>query len=70
MQSDIQYWFLENHDLLSHLNGADIKELYTIAEFKRAKKEEIIYSHTQEIDKIYFLNQGRIKIAYCIQKGV
>lgn len=65
MEYHPQYLFLRNHDLFNQLNDAEINELCFISEFRKAKKNENIYSHTREINRLYILNQGRIKVAFC-----
>lgn len=70
MDNHIQYWFLRNHDLLNYLQESELKELNAISKFKKVVKDEIIYPHDQEIDCIYFLCQGRIKIAFSIEKSL
>src|SRR5687768_14680255 len=70
MDNHLQFWFLRNHDVLKRLSEAQLIELNTIAEFKRAEKDEHIYSFDQEIDKIYFLCRGRIKIAFSIDQNL
>jgi len=62
--------YLKNHSLFSVFNDFEIKEICELINYKTVKKDEIIYSHKQVIDRIYFLNHGRIKIANCIEKNV
>lgn len=64
MTVDTKYWYLRNHDLFNRLNGEEINELCIVSSFKRGKKAEIIYFSDQQIDRLYILKQGRIKIAY------
>ncbi|MDQ3051630.1 MAG: Crp/Fnr family transcriptional regulator [Bacteroidota bacterium] len=65
MLLDIQYDFFSNHELFSHLNDDEINELCSTSEFNKAKKSDIIYFHNQRLDKVYIINQGRIKISIC-----
>lgn len=67
---DIQHLFLLNHGLFSQLREPEIKELFAIAEYKRVKKNTVIYSYTQEKDRFYILIQGRVKVAYRIEKNL
>jgi CRP-like cAMP-binding protein len=64
LNSDTQYWHLKNHNLFEHFNENDLNDLCIISSFKKGKKAEIIYFSDQEIDRLYILKQGRIKIAY------
>jgi len=64
VEVDIKYWFLRNHDLFTQLNEAEINDLCIISSFKRGKMGEIIYFSDQEIDRLYIMKQGRMKIAY------
>jgi CRP/FNR family transcriptional regulator, cyclic AMP receptor protein len=70
MDNHLQYWFLQNHYLLSRLNESELNELNAASKFKRATKDEIIYPYDQEINSINFLCQGRIKIAFSIEKNL
>ncbi len=47
------------------MNDTEINEICAISEFKKAKKNDIIYFNIQELDKVYIINQGRIKISIC-----
>jgi CRP/FNR family transcriptional regulator, cyclic AMP receptor protein len=66
--TEIKYWYLRNHDLFNHLNEAEVNDLCIISSFKKGKKSEIIYFSDQQIDRLYILKQGRIKIAYYDEK--
>jgi CRP/FNR family transcriptional regulator len=65
---EIKYWYLRNHDLFNHLNEVDVNDLCIVSSFKQGKKLEIIYFSDQQIDRLYILKQGRIKIAYYDEK--
>src|SRR5687767_4095848 len=70
MDNHLQFWFLRNHEVLKRLTETQLIELNAIAEFKRAERDDFIYSFDQEIDKIYFLCRGRIKIAFSIDQNL
>ena len=70
MDNDIHFWYLRQNDLLTRLNESEIKQLYDISTFRRAVKDEIIYSHDKDIINVYLLNQGRIKIAFRIGSNI
>jgi CRP/FNR family transcriptional regulator, cyclic AMP receptor protein len=59
---DTKYWYLRNHKLFSTLNGAEMKAICVIANFKSAKKGEIIYFSTEDLQRVYSLKKGIIKI--------
>jgi CRP/FNR family transcriptional regulator len=64
MEINTKYWHLRNHNLFSQLNEQEITSLCVITAYKKAKKNEIIYFSNQDLDRLYILKQGRIKIAY------
>jgi CRP/FNR family cyclic AMP-dependent transcriptional regulator len=64
MEVNTKYWHLRNHNLFSQLNEEEITSLCVITAYKKAKKNEIIYFSNQDLDRLYILKQGRIKIAY------
>lgn len=70
MVGEIQYWLLRNHDLFTRHSEPEIHELCKISELKRVKRNEIIYSHKNEKDRVYVLSHGRIKIAFRVEKGI
>ena len=70
MESDIKYWYLRNNDLFSQLNDNEIANLCVISNYKKGKKAEIIYFSDQDIDRLYILKQGRMKIAYYDNKDI
>jgi len=64
METNSKYWHLRNHNLFSQLNEGEIGNLCIISSYKKAKKNEIIYFSNQDLDRLYILKEGRIKIAY------
>ncbi len=64
METNSKYWHLRNHNMFSQLNEEEIGNLCIISAYKKAKKSEIIYFSNQDLDRLYILKQGRIKIAY------
>jgi CRP/FNR family transcriptional regulator, cyclic AMP receptor protein len=64
MELNTKYWHLRNHNLFSQLNEAEITNLCVITAYKKAQKNEIIYFSNQDLDRLYILKKGRIKIAY------
>ena len=64
MEINTKYWHLRNHNLFSQLNEEEITNLCVITAYKKAQKNEIIYFSNQDLDRLYILKQGRIKIAY------
>ncbi len=70
MGTEILYMYLKNHQLFSDLNQDEIKELYIIAKSQKLLKDQMIYHSDTEVDKLYVIVQGRIKISYCLQHDV
>lgn len=64
METNSKYWHLRNHNMFSQLNEEEIGNLCIISAYKKAKKNEIIYFSNQDLDRLYILKEGRIKIAY------
>lgn len=67
--SNILFWHLRNHDLCSGLAEEEIKTLFEACSFKKAVKGEMIYSYNKEIDRIFLLHQGRIKVSYYLEEN-
>ena len=63
-----QYWYLRNHELFSKLDTEEIQDLCIISSYKQANKGEYIYFGNEQIDRLYILKKGRIKIAYFDEK--
>jgi CRP/FNR family transcriptional regulator len=66
MGTEVLYMYLKNHQLFSDLNQDEIKELCVIAKFQKLLKDQMIYHSDTEVDKLYVIVQGRIKISYCV----
>jgi CRP/FNR family transcriptional regulator, cyclic AMP receptor protein len=64
MEINTKYWHLRNHNLFTQLNEEEITSLCVITAYKKAKKNEVIYFSNQDLERLYILKQGRIKIAY------
>ena len=69
MTVDLKYWYLRTQALFSQLNTQEISDLNVMSCFKTAKKDEYIYFGGDDLDRLYFLKQGRIKIAFQNEKG-
>ncbi len=68
-QSENKYWYLRNHKLFSVLKNSQIEELCIITNYRKAKKNDIIYFADETLKRIYFLKRGRIKIAETDESG-
>jgi CRP/FNR family transcriptional regulator len=66
---DSKYWFLRNHKLFSTLNSAETKTICLISNFKTAKKGEIIYFSHDDLQRVYSLKKGIIKIIGTDENG-
>ncbi len=69
MTVDLKYWYLRTQVLFSQLNTQEICDLNILSCFKTAKKNEYIYFGGDDLDRLYFLKQGRIKIAFQNETG-
>jgi CRP/FNR family cyclic AMP-dependent transcriptional regulator len=69
MTVDLKYWYLRTQVLFSQLNTQEICDLHILSCFKTAKKNEYIYFGGDDLDRLYFLKQGRIKIAFQNEVG-
>jgi CRP/FNR family transcriptional regulator len=69
MTVDLKYWYLRTQVLFSQLNTQEICDLNILSCFKTAKKNDYIYFGGDDLDRLYFLKQGRIKIAFQHENG-
>ncbi len=69
MTVDLKYWYLRTQSLFSQLSKQEISDLNVLSCFKTAKKNEYIYFGGDDLDRLYFLKQGRIKIAFQNENG-
>lgn len=70
METNNKFWFLRNHSLFKHLNDSEVDELCIISAFKTGKKAEVIYFFDREIERIYILKRGRMKVSYYNESDV
>ncbi|MCP9770187.1 Crp/Fnr family transcriptional regulator [Lacihabitans sp. LS3-19] len=57
-----QYWYLQNHNLFKHLNSKEINEICYIAKYKTVKKGDIIFFTEENVDRVFTLKKGSLKI--------
>ena len=69
MQKEIKYWYLRNYDLFSNLTKEQIHDLSGISKFVRMKKGQTIYFSNDEVKRIFFLINGKIKISEMDENG-
>ncbi len=69
MQNETKYWHLRNHKLFSVLKNSQIEELCVIINYKKVKKNDVIYFANDELKRIFLLKRGRIKIAEMDESG-
>jgi CRP/FNR family transcriptional regulator len=62
MNSDLKYWYLQNHQLFRNLSYAEINMLCILKKFKRSKKNELIDLSNSDKERLYFLKHGTIKL--------
>ncbi|MBA2406991.1 MAG: Crp/Fnr family transcriptional regulator [Chitinophagales bacterium] len=68
MGTEILCLYLKNHHLFADLNQDEINELCAISKYERFQKDQMIYQSDKEIDRLYIIIQGRIKISFCVQQ--
>ncbi len=59
---ETKYWYLKNHKLFSNLNPQEVKEICLISNFKTAQKGEAIFFNHDDIQRVYTVKRGTIKI--------
>ena len=69
MVSDLKFWFLQNHQLFSILSRSEIKALFSIVNFRTARRGEIILFAHNEMERVYTIKKGIIKILEFDQAG-
>jgi len=70
MEYEAKCWFLKKHSFFNNLSDSELNDLVAFTKFERCSKSAILYSQNLPIDRIYFLHQGRVKIAYCVDGSV
>ncbi len=69
MQKEIKYWYLRNYNLFSNLTKEQIHDLSAISKFVRMKKGQTIYFTNDDVKRIFFLINGKIKISEMDENG-
>ena len=59
---ETKYWYLKNHKLFSNLNPQEVKEICLISNFKTAQKGEAIFFNHDDVQRVYTVKRGTIKI--------
>jgi len=67
--SDKALWFLENIDVGNIFCSSKMDSKVSNNHIKEFKKDDYIYLPDEESDKIYFVNEGRIKIGSYADNG-
>lgn len=62
MAQDNKYWYLRNHKLFEQLTSQEIEDLCIISNMKNAEKNDIIFFSESEVQKIFILKVGTVKI--------
>jgi CRP/FNR family transcriptional regulator, cyclic AMP receptor protein len=68
MASDIQHFFLRHHELFKHLSEEDMRDVFNVARYRIAAKDDILYPLTEPGNYVYILHEGRIKITFRFDK--
>lgn len=69
MNKDIKYWTLKDHKLFRVLSNSQIKDLCILKRFHTAKKGEIIYFSNDNVQRVYILDKGMLKIVSIDEDG-
>lgn len=69
MYEELKYWYLRDHKLFWTLSMSQIKQLFIITGFKKAKKGDIIYFSSSDLPRVFLLKKGNIKIVSVDEDG-
>ena len=69
MNVSLRHWYLRTNSLFTQLNPQEISELNIISCFKTAQKNDYIYFGGDDLDRLYFVKQGRLKLVSQSETG-
>ncbi len=69
MNKDVTYWNLRNHNLFASMSNEQVSDLCIITRYKTAVKGEIIYFAEENVQRVYLLKIGMIKIVEVTESG-
>src|SRR3982751_3256715 len=70
MSQCLEFFLLQQHSLFDKLTESQINDLCSIVQLKKFVKDEMIYSPSEEINHVYTLHQGRVKVGFYHEKNV
>jgi CRP/FNR family transcriptional regulator, cyclic AMP receptor protein len=62
MNTENKYWYLRNHKLFEQLSASDIADLCVVSNMKNAERNDIVFFSDLEINKIFIVKEGIVKI--------
>lgn len=69
MSAGEKFLLIRNYDLWCHLSDEEYEELNIAHHFIEAKKGDYIYFDSHDLNKLYFVKDGYIKIGYIDESG-
>lgn len=63
MQKEMKYWYLRNVELFANLSKDQVNDLAEHARFFRMKKGQVIQFSNDDVERLYFLMNGKIKVS-------
>ena len=69
MSGDDKFILIRNYNLFSHISEAEYDELNLVHHFIEASKGDFVYFDSHNLNKLYFLKGGTIKIGFIDNDG-
>ncbi len=69
MNGDDKFILIRNYDLFSHISDEEYEELNLVHHFIEASKGDFVYFDSHNLNKLFFLKGGTIKIGYIDNDG-
>ena len=69
MSGDQKFFLIRNYNLWAHITDEEYEELNLVHHFIEAPKGEYVYFDSHNLNKLYFLKGGTIKIGYINNEG-
>jgi CRP/FNR family transcriptional regulator, cyclic AMP receptor protein len=69
MSGDEQFLLIRNYDLWAHISDEEYEELNLVHHFVEAPKGDYVYFDSHNLNKLYFLKGGTIKIGHIDNEG-
>ena len=69
MDGDDKFILIRNYDLFSHISDEEYEELNLVHHFIEASKGDFVYFDSHNLNKLFFLKGGNIKIGFIDNDG-